>query len=196
MHKSWTNTTLGQLALAGGQLKVNVNSAARAARARTLVERLLEDNAKYRVSEITSAEAMLAEAKSRPAPKGESEHERLMQIPEVRRQFVEMRMRHYTEWLDTNDTADERSHAAGGGPGPRRTRSGCGADRADRARRREAIAAARFRNSGHAAPGTRVGLTRRKRTRSPSRLRHFHDLLPVLAIMVSGFAVRKLRSSS
>ncbi len=102
MHKSWTNTTLGQLALAGGQLKVHVNSAARAMRAKTLIERLLEDNAKYRVTEITSTEAMLADARSRPAHKGESEHERLMQIPEVRLQFAEMRMRHYTEWLDTS----------------------------------------------------------------------------------------------
>ena len=101
MHKSWTNTTLGQLALAGGQLKVHVNSAARAARARTLVGRLLGDNAKYRVSKITSAEAMLADAKSRPALEGESEHERLMQIPEVREKLAEMSMHHYTEWLDT-----------------------------------------------------------------------------------------------
>ena len=60
MHKSWTNTTLGQLALAGGQLKVNVNSAARAVRARALVERLLEGNARYRATEITSAEAVEA----------------------------------------------------------------------------------------------------------------------------------------
>lgn len=101
MHKSWTNTTLGQLALAGGQLKVNVNSAARAVRARALVERLLEGNASYRATEITSAEAMLAEARNLPAQKDDSEHERLMQIPEVRQQLAEMLMRHYTEWLDT-----------------------------------------------------------------------------------------------
>ena len=101
MHKSWTNTTLGQLALAGGQLKVNVNSAARAVRAKALVERLLEANASYRATEITSVEGMLADARSHPAHKGDSEHERLMRIPEVHQQFAEMRMRHYTEWLDT-----------------------------------------------------------------------------------------------
>ena len=67
-----------------------------------MVERLLEDNAHYRVTEIMSTEAMLADARSRPSAKGDSEHERLMRIPEVRLQFEEMRMRHYTDWLDTS----------------------------------------------------------------------------------------------
>jgi hypothetical protein len=101
IHKSWDNTTLGQIALARRQLKVNVNSAARAVRARALVERLLEGNATYRATKITSAEAMLAEARSRPAHEDDSEHERLMQMPEVRQQLVEFLMRHYTDWLDT-----------------------------------------------------------------------------------------------
>ena len=90
-----------QLALAGGQLKVNVNSAARAVRARALVERLLEGNASYRSTKITSAEAMFAEARRRPKREDDGEHERLMQLPEVRQQLAEMLMRHYTEWLDT-----------------------------------------------------------------------------------------------
>ncbi len=100
MHKSWDNTTLGQIELARRQLKVNVNSAARAARARALVERVLEGNAHYRATKITSAAAMLKEARSRPAHKDDSEHERLMQMPEVRQQLAEMLMRHYTDWLD------------------------------------------------------------------------------------------------
>ncbi|MEK7834788.1 MAG: SEC-C metal-binding domain-containing protein, partial [Pseudomonadota bacterium] len=90
MHSSWDNTTLGQIALAGRQLKVNVNSAARAVRARALVERLLEGNARYRATEITSAEAMLAEARNLPAHQDDSEHQRLMQMPEVRQQLAEM----------------------------------------------------------------------------------------------------------
>ena len=100
-HKSWENTTLGQISLARDQLKVTVNSAARADRARAMVEGLLEANAKYRVTEITSAESMLKDVKSRPAPKGESEHERLMKNPEVRKKVEEVYMRHYMEWLDT-----------------------------------------------------------------------------------------------
>ena len=66
-----------------------------------LVERLLAGNASYRATKIASTEAMLAEARSRPAQKDDSEHERLMQMPEVRQQLAEMLMRHYTDWLDT-----------------------------------------------------------------------------------------------
>jgi len=66
-----------------------------------LVEGLLEGNASYRAAEITSAEAMLAEARSRPAREDDSEQERLMQMPEVRQQLAEMLKRHYTDWLDT-----------------------------------------------------------------------------------------------
>ena len=101
IHKSWDNTTLGQIALARRQLKVNVNSAARAVRAKALIERLLEGNARYRATKIMSAEAMLAEARSLPAHQDDSEHERLMQMPEVRQQLAEMLLRHYTDWLDT-----------------------------------------------------------------------------------------------
>jgi SEC-C motif-containing protein len=101
IHKSWDNTTLGQIALAGRQLKVNVNSAARAVRAKALIERLLAGNASYRATKIASTEAMLADVRSRPAHKDDNEHERLMQMPEVRQQVAEMLMRHYTDWLGT-----------------------------------------------------------------------------------------------
>jgi hypothetical protein len=100
VHKSWDNTTLGQIELAGRQLKVNVNSAARAVRAKALVERLLAGNASYRATKIASTEAMWDEARRRPAHQDDSEHERLMQMPEVRQQVAEMLMRHYTDWLD------------------------------------------------------------------------------------------------
>jgi hypothetical protein len=101
VHKSWDNTTLGQVELTGRQLKVIVNSAARAVRAKALVERLLAGNATYRATKIASTEAMLADVRSRPAHKDDNEHERLMQMPEVRQQVAEMLMRHYTDWLDT-----------------------------------------------------------------------------------------------
>lgn len=101
MHKSWDNTTLGRLVLVGGQLKVHVNSRARAERGKALVKSLLGDNAKYRVTEIASTEAMLAEARSRPPRKEDSEHERLAQLPEVRERITEVLKRHYTGWLDT-----------------------------------------------------------------------------------------------
>ncbi len=101
LHKGWDNTSLGQLMLADGRLKVHVNSAARAARAKALVEDLLKGNASYRVTEIASTESMLAQAKTGPAPKNDGEQERLMQMPEVRQHLAQMLMQHYTQWLET-----------------------------------------------------------------------------------------------
>lgn len=101
MHESWDNTTLGQLELKQGQLRVSVNSRARADRARSLVERLLGDNAEYRVTKVESAETLLKQAMASPAPPDRSEHERLMQSPEVREQVKKMLWGHYTGWLDS-----------------------------------------------------------------------------------------------
>lgn len=101
MNKSWDNTTLGQLELNKGQLRVSVNSRARAERARSLVERLLGESAKYRVTKVESAEALLKEAMNSSAPPDRSEHERLMQLPEVREQVKKMLFGHYQGWLDT-----------------------------------------------------------------------------------------------
>lgn len=36
----------------------------------------------------------------RPAPRADGEHERLMQLPEVRQRLDEMISRHYTDWPD------------------------------------------------------------------------------------------------
>ena len=101
MHTSWTNTSLGSLTLKGGTLKLIVNSSARAARGRSMVERVLGTNATYRARKIESFDKMLDAAKKRPPPGEVSEHERLMQRPEVRQQVEEMLMRHYTDWLTT-----------------------------------------------------------------------------------------------
>ena len=101
IHKSWSNTSLGHLSLKGNTLKLLVNSAARAARGRTMVERVLGANATYRARRVDSVDKMIEEAKQHPSPREGSEHERLMQVPEVRRQLQEMLMRHYTDWLTT-----------------------------------------------------------------------------------------------
>ena len=71
MNKSWDNTSLGQLELTKGKLRISVNSKARAARARNLVERLLGENAEFRVTKTESAEAMLKQAMASPVPPDE-----------------------------------------------------------------------------------------------------------------------------
>jgi hypothetical protein len=101
MHKNWDNTTLARLELKDGQLRVEVNSVERAARARSLVERLLGTNAEFRVSKLESGESLLERARQSPGPAKRSEHEELMQRPEVREKLQEMALGHYTAWLDT-----------------------------------------------------------------------------------------------
>ena len=100
-HKSWDNTMLGHLTLHDTTLKLTVNSAGRASRGRSIVERVLAGNASYRATRIESVESMLAEARERPAPRADGEHERLMQRPEVRAHLDAMLRQHYTGWLDS-----------------------------------------------------------------------------------------------
>jgi len=101
MHKNWDNTTLARLELKHGQLRVEVNSVERAARARSMIERLLGANAEFRVSKPESSESLLERARQSPGPAKRSEHDELMQLPEVREKLREMLLGHYTGWLDT-----------------------------------------------------------------------------------------------
>ena len=101
IHKNWDNTTLARLELKHGQLRVEVNSVERAARARSLVECLLGTNAEFRVSKPESSESLLERARQSPEPAKRSEHEQLMQLPEVCEKLREMLLGHYTGWLDT-----------------------------------------------------------------------------------------------
>jgi hypothetical protein len=105
MHKNWDNTTLGRIALNGDKLTVEVNSVGRAERARALIERLLGSNATYQATEIQSVESAIAETRDKKGNRSSAdvaaEHERLMQLPEVKRRVAEMMQQHYTAWLDT-----------------------------------------------------------------------------------------------
>jgi SEC-C motif-containing protein len=101
MHKSWDNTSLGHLTLKDTTLKLEVNSAGRAARGRSVVEDVLAGNASYRATKIESLDSMLAETKDHPTPSADREHERLAQLPEVRQHLNEMLMRHYSDWLES-----------------------------------------------------------------------------------------------
>lgn len=102
MHASWDNTTLGRITVTPNMtLKIEVNSAGRAARGRSIVERVLAGNAEHRATRIESVESMLAAAKKRPAPRMDEDHARLMQQPEVREHLQAMLLQHYTGWLES-----------------------------------------------------------------------------------------------
>jgi len=101
LHKTWDNTTLGTLTLGGGKLRVEVNSARRAARARSMLKGLLGTDATYRATSIKSSERLLKEARDRPSAHDSEAQAKLMALPEVRERVTEMLMSHYREWLDT-----------------------------------------------------------------------------------------------
>jgi hypothetical protein len=104
VHAGWTNTVLGSLRIDGRVLRAEVNSAARGARLRALVEERLGDRARFRVAKVESVQAMMERA---AAPDGkadrrarEAEQARLMESPEVRNAIAEQMRRFYRDWVD------------------------------------------------------------------------------------------------
>jgi hypothetical protein len=104
MHASWTNTVLGTLRIDRRELRAEVNSAARAAKLRALIEERLGSRARFRVAKIESAHALSERAR---APKDEAElrqraaeSARLAELPEVKAALAEQLRAHYRDWLD------------------------------------------------------------------------------------------------
>ena len=104
MHSSWENTILGTLAIEGGRLTAEVNSAERARKLRAIIEERLGDRARFRTAKIESARAMLERARaSADDPKAkarEAEHERFTELPEVKAALAEQLRAHYRGWVD------------------------------------------------------------------------------------------------
>jgi hypothetical protein len=102
LHKSWDNTILGNLTIEGLTLTVEVNSEKRAQKFRALAEKRLKGHARYKTTVIESPEAMLAErAQGKSSdPEALSDHEQLIQLPEVQAQLADMMRAHYENWLD------------------------------------------------------------------------------------------------
>jgi hypothetical protein len=104
MHASWTNTVLGTLRIDGRELRAEVNSAARAARLRELIEARLGGRARFRVAKIESPQALLERAKApqdeAELQRREAERARLAEVPEVRAALAEQLRAYYRGWLD------------------------------------------------------------------------------------------------
>jgi hypothetical protein len=104
MHASWTNTVLGSLRIDGRVLRAEVNSAARAARLRALVEERLGERAQFRVAKVESVEGMMKRAAAQEGEAGgrarDAEQARLLDSPEVRMAIAEQMRRFYRDWLD------------------------------------------------------------------------------------------------
>ena len=103
MHAAWDNTTMGTIEIDGKRLTAEVNSAARAATIRQLIESELGEGARYRASEIQSLEKMLAESRAANGGRGSAaalEQQRLKELPEVREKIAEMTAAHWERWVE------------------------------------------------------------------------------------------------
>ena len=104
VNKSWDNTVLGNLAIDGARLTVEVNSRERALRIREIVENRLGPVVKHLATEIQSTKSMLARARrergGKKARAAQEEHERLAALPEVQAAMKEHMRRHFEDWVD------------------------------------------------------------------------------------------------
>ncbi|MFP4034916.1 MAG: SEC-C metal-binding domain-containing protein [Desulfovermiculus sp.] len=96
------NTTLGQISIQGNRMSIEVNSEAREEMIREEIDRRLGSRAVYKVTDIRSADSMMAEGASEPASRAfEEEQEALKNSPEVQQALEEMLTKHWQGWLDT-----------------------------------------------------------------------------------------------
>jgi len=98
-HGGMENTVHGHLIIDGMKMTCEVNSAERAERLRAIIEKSLPDGeATYKTTVIQSADSMMRNAPY-SATDG-SEHEELMNHPEVRAHIEQMMRKHWEAWPD------------------------------------------------------------------------------------------------
>lgn len=100
-NKSWDNTILGHIKIAGRNMNIEVNSENRAQKIRGLVEKMLPD-ARYKTTVLESVQAMLAraetEGKAAPSRRQQEEVDELNSRPEVQAHIAEYMRQHYRAW--------------------------------------------------------------------------------------------------
>ena len=102
-HVGWDNTVLGWIEIDGPRLIAEVNSQARADAIRKTIETALDEDVRYRASEIQSPERMLADLQAAGGVGGgaiSEEHDRLAELPEVRDKISAMMAAHWEHWVD------------------------------------------------------------------------------------------------
>jgi hypothetical protein len=99
-HGGMENTVHGHLIIDGTKMTCEVNSAERAERLRAIIEKSLPGGeAVYRTTVIQSADSMMRNAPPYSAT-DDSEHEELMNHPEVRAHIEQMMRKHWEAWPD------------------------------------------------------------------------------------------------
>ena len=98
--RALTNTILGHIRIEDRNLKIEVNSAERAAQIRREVEARLAGRAKYRTTEIISPEAY-KEPFAAQAKAGSSLDEELLKSPELQKEVARVFESHWAGWVNT-----------------------------------------------------------------------------------------------
>jgi hypothetical protein len=99
LHKEWENTVLGTIEVSGSRMTANVNSDERAAEFRRIVEQALGLRARYRMSDVQSADKLMAEAQAAPVGARGVDPE-LLESPEIKARIAEVIERHYESWVE------------------------------------------------------------------------------------------------
>ncbi len=95
------NTTLGNIAIDGHRLTVEVNSAERDDALRREIAKRLGDVGRFKIDEIQDLEAMMDQHADKPAKKENAgSHEELMRLPEVQAQVAKILSKHWESWPD------------------------------------------------------------------------------------------------
>ncbi len=100
-HSSWDNTVMGHVHIDGDQLKIEVNSQARADTIRDKVERLLGDRVEYQRAVIQSPEKMLEDLRSSGQVPAAPDDDALNAMPDVQALLKKQSAAHWREWPDT-----------------------------------------------------------------------------------------------
>ncbi len=100
-HPEWENTVLGNIAIEGTTLTVEVNSRRRADQFRELADKLLLGRARYRSTVVEATKAMLEKARRERSPEDEArraKNEALNSRPEVQAALRQHLEGHYAAW--------------------------------------------------------------------------------------------------
>lgn len=104
VHKGWETTILGAIRINGKKLTAEVNSAKRARKIRSEIDRRLGPEARHQRTEARSIESAMKKHRHRPAEereREERERERLMQNPDVIAQLRKLTEASYEDWPDS-----------------------------------------------------------------------------------------------
>jgi len=96
--KSWDNTIIGHIVIAGRRMRVESNSVRRADDLRCELASHLGELVRHRLRDATGAEELFARAQ-RPSPRGKSDR-RPEEPPEFKALAREFKERHMTAWVD------------------------------------------------------------------------------------------------